>query len=65
MEWQPIETAPRDGTLIDLFFDGLEYNGYEWFENSWCKVSCDQCGPYVVSRISKPTLWKLHEEPPL
>ena len=33
-DWQPIETAPRDGTIIDLWFSGDAWNcrmpGFVW-----------------------------------
>jgi len=30
MKWQPIETAPRDGTKIDVFMDGKRFTDVFW-----------------------------------
>lgn len=29
MQWQPIETAPKDGTVVDLWFSERTYAGYK------------------------------------
>ncbi|MGZ8907296.1 MAG: DUF551 domain-containing protein [Methylobacter sp.] len=42
MKWQPIETAPRDGTLVDIWMSGQKApDGYRqadcWFDGkNWC-----------------------------
>jgi hypothetical protein len=33
--WQPIETAPKDGTTILVFFDGGDMVLACWSENVW------------------------------
>jgi hypothetical protein len=30
-EWQPIETAPKDGTLVLLFIEDFHYVTVAWF----------------------------------
>ena len=65
MKWQPIETAPKDGTQIHLMQGGNIFRGYEWFEGSWSKVTCDQVGPYVTQRLTSPTHWMFPHPLPL
>lgn len=61
--WQPIETAPKDGTQIVLLWDGKVVVGH-WFRGesvwsgpaqNWIK---DQWGLNSVAYRSAPTLWQ-------
>ena len=58
MEWQPIETAPKDGTPIEIMQDGDVFMDHEWFEGAWSMVFYDQAGPYVAQRLTNPTHWR-------
>lgn len=53
MAWQPMETAPRDGTRVLLFEDGGHYAG-EWMaaDEYWTSY----CGQYVTVSPD-PTHW--------
>lgn len=68
MNWQPIDTAPKDGTWLLLFRPGKEGNriaearwrgnwmdkgSYEWGGNSWC-----------YPENSQPTHWMPLPPPP-
>lgn len=70
-EWQPIETAPKDGTLILVSFGSKGVRAVSWDspyndpvtpENGlWC-VDDDKHGPYALrgyndSGPNAPTLW--------
>jgi hypothetical protein len=60
-EWQPIETAPKDGSRIILWWNGRAVEGY-WFNNSthmsqrsgW--TFCDQCIAWLEA--VNPTMWQ-------
>lgn len=60
MEWQPIETAPKDGTEV-LIFDGANRTvGY--FNRYW---SLSVMGAYAEDdEIYDPTHWMPLPEPP-
>lgn len=49
MSWQTIETAPKDGTIIDVYVSDDEFP-MRWTDVKWCKPEhqcisdyCDSC----------------------
>lgn len=68
-EWQPIETAPKDGTAI------LVYTGSGWYVTAWLQgddtdagidwwyVDDNKHGPYPL-RGNSPTHWMPLPNPP-
>ena len=46
MDWQPIETAPRDGTVIDLWVGGARFADCRWGKPDHC---CGEAGQYCDS----------------
>lgn len=64
MDWQPISTAPRDGTKIIVFrpvFDGtyIPEVGVDWF-GVYCGRRC-----WAKSREdTQPTMWQPMPQPP-
>lgn len=58
MQWQPIETAPRDGTLILIRINK------QWIASArWIKTPKGECWDYGLSE-TKPTHWMpLPEQP--
>ena len=60
MAWQPIETAPRDGTRVLLYENGHYYAGEtEGDDGYWSSF----CGQYVVT-TPDPTHWMPLPEAP-
>ena len=66
-EWQPIETAPKDGTSILVYFGTIGVRQVAWTEPSyadweiWC-VDDNKHGPYALRGYSDegpraPTHW--------
>lgn len=61
--WQPIETAPKDGTLVDLVFRGpIRITDCKWSEGEWWQTEqyesyvCVSNGPAQPTHWSRPTL---------
>ena len=62
MNWQKIETAPRDGTEIVLWcahggrmLMSCRWSGVEWKE--YCIGGFDSMGWYNLESYEKPTHW--------
>ena len=62
VEWQPIETAPKDGTKIWLYYEGTAYWGH-WYQHravsGWITDVFD-CAMYDF----RPTRWMPLPAPP-
>jgi hypothetical protein len=62
-EWQPIETAPKDGTAV-LVSEGRFCYCVEWNEEfDWWAVDDNKLGPFRL-RGSAPTHWMPLPAPP-
>jgi len=66
--WQPIETAPKDGTLILVSFGAKGVRAVYWEDDLWC-VDDDKHGPYPLrgysySTFTAPTHWMPMPEKP-
>jgi hypothetical protein len=60
MNWQPIETAPKDGTLIDLWTPAGRLTDYGWgLDGAECWTHPDG---YVAD--AQPTHWMPLPPPP-
>lgn len=63
-EWQPIETAPKDGTRFLAYEDGNHY-ALEWVpempNDGYWKCLCGQ----FVTITPEPTHWRPLPAPPL
>lgn len=72
--WMPIETAPKDGTKVDLWADGERYTDCHWgvsdvpmgnskdceWEKSWLYLDCDNNGNYFYWPFrSNPSHWMI------
>jgi hypothetical protein len=57
-EWQPIETAPRDGTPVDLLINNARIADQAWGPDGWEDVNThEQLG-------ANPTHWRPVPAPP-
>lgn len=70
MNWQPIETAPKDGSIIDILARGKRYTDCWWGRETYGKRigwvyqgDYDSDGP-VDEFIDDPTHWQPLPEPP-
>lgn len=74
MSWQPIETAPKDGTAVDVWCNGCRYPDAEFrFEVEWDEDGgeqgwCHNLSDYETVRWwlidPQPTHWMPLPEPP-
>lgn len=56
MDWRPIETAPKDGTVI-LVSEGHHVHCVEWNDEfDWWSVDDNKLGPFRL-RGAAPTCW--------
>lgn len=47
MNPQPIDTAPKDGTEILVYFQGIGWKSVIWTDDAWC-VDDGKHGPFPV-----------------
>lgn len=70
MEWQPIETAPKDGTLIDLWVvNHLTWNkrGRRVIDRKWgpcINWMGQEHDGWALSEDDEPTHWMQPPKPP-
>lgn len=67
MNWRSIDTAPKDGTQILLYFEDIGVHEGCW----WKDPDCDCCEPYWMRRgmcfecePEVPTHWMPLPDPP-
>jgi hypothetical protein len=66
MTWQLIDTAPKDGTAIDLWFPrGERETDCYWANNQWCRFDPEGYDLYITSRLNMPTHWMPVPEGPV
>jgi len=64
MEWKPIDSAPKDGTKVDLWilheFSGSSFRVPDcyWINNRWVQTGIP------LNRGERPTHWSLPLPPP-
>lgn len=56
--WRPIETAPKDGTLVDLLFRGnMRFTDCKWSGDAWWATEQYEPSVCVSHGISQPLYW--------
>lgn len=67
MGWQPIETAPWDGTTVDLWSElsGTRETDARWTGSRWVRLGWNEMndGP-GVEEVYHPTHWMPLPDPP-
>ncbi len=61
MTWQPIETAPRDGTPVWIWIPSTKFLGEAYIEEGW---SCWKSGYDDIPLTGEATRWQPLPEPP-
>ena len=68
MEWQPIETAPKDGTPILTYSCGCSYQNEAMLVVWWSDEKSERSGygweAYEVSHMIAPDYWMPLPNPP-
>lgn len=62
-KWQPIETAPRDGTVVDLWYRGERITDYRWVQISKTN-GFFECAESGYTCVRDATNWMSIPEPP-
>jgi hypothetical protein len=71
--WQPIETAPKDGTYVLVYpatWGGMSCSVAQWAEDKYAKTPrpfwtrLDDLGKVTISRQKPPTHWQPLPQPP-
>lgn len=65
--WRPIESAPRNGILIDLWAGGDRVTDCKWMSDGFYYYECDQDGcewVNVKQWHGTPTHWRPKPGPP-
>lgn len=68
-QWQPIDTAPKDGTEVLLSYGKDCFSGYweaqpnHWHEIGWQEEDARQ-GAYIHRHPQRPTHWRPLPTPP-
>jgi Restriction alleviation protein Lar len=67
-DWQPISTAPKDGTIVDLLFRGnIRFTDCKFADGEWWACEQDEPSICVAHGPSQPTYWMplpYHPVPP-
>ena len=66
MAWQPIETAPKDGTIIDLWYpsEPQRVTNCRWYKkNKFWGTERTPTADYIESREENPTHWMIAVNP--
>lgn len=57
MDWQPIETAPKDGTMIIVFAPGDNPDFWEPLPDIVCLCAWHPDAGFCVDEVRSPTHW--------
>lgn len=67
MSWQPMETAPKDETLVDLWLDGRRIVDRYWsrLHSSWAGTEWRGRHTVTVIHYDEPAYWMPAPAPPV